>query len=304
MTNLWCNHTAFPGDWVSGNGYETIAARAFSTLADLEAVISVSARPGSIRQLGIMVHGDEGELLMGSHEPSITPERIASTPALSASLQRIGNFLHGSAEVRFYSCSAAASTRGSELLKALSLLWPGRTVVGSITKGYRFATLTAGQISDTLLTVIESVPHTGQYFVPGQSSRMGRSQFNLPASLPRFLTVQATTQRASNGEMTQVANGPAAYQQFDWHYPSDTKNMILAHPAMMMAGGTLGLLGWGTEGESASQTSDPASSQFDLSRAVPGSECQLYSTFLINMDWPPGYGRRALQFAAATFPGW
>src|SRR5207302_9597698 len=70
----------------------------------------------------------------------------------------------------FFCCSAAASSQGTTLLNILSEIWRGRTVIASITKGYRFRTLTAGDISDTLLTVIEQVPSTRDYCAPGQST--------------------------------------------------------------------------------------------------------------------------------------
>jgi len=172
-------------------------------------------------------------------------------------------------------------------LNILSEIWRGRTVIASITKGYRFRTLTAGDISDTLLTVIEQVPSTSEYYcVPGQSTHRGRSQFYLPATLPRFLTVQATMKQSRNGTITHMPSGPAAFREFEMRYPAGTRDLILTHPGLMVAGGATGLPGGSGQ------------------QLLPGSESQLYTRFLINIDWPPGFGARALSLAAQSFPDW
>lgn len=264
MPDLWCHHALFPGRWQSGNGFDRVLPRAFRNITDLAAMIADAVPAHSIRRLGLIVHGEEGELRTGATGDNlVTPHRIRHDMALRRALGRIEEHLQPHATVEFYSCSAAASRRGSDLLSALSQLWPGRTIVGAISKGYRFATLTAGDVKDTLLTVIRQVRSTDQFYVPGETLASGRSQFHLPPGLPRFLSVPATVKKARDGAIVQMAQGPAAFQAFQAHYPPSTRSMILDSPLLM----------------------------------VVGSERTFYATYLINMDWPPEHGKQALLAA-------
>jgi hypothetical protein len=92
----------------------------------------------------------------------------------------------------------------------------------------------------------------------------------LPVTLPRFLTVAATMKKARSGRITHMSSGPGAFHEFELRYPSETRSMILTHAGQMIA----------------------------------GSDREFYSTFLINIDWPPNYGRNALLQAAQAFPRW
>jgi hypothetical protein len=252
-------------------------------MTDLAAMIAAAVSPGSIDHLGLLVHGDEGELKTGANGSNlVSPERVSTDVSLRTVLSDIGTYLSPTATVSFYSCSAAASERGTRLLVALSDLWPGRTVVGAVSKGYRFATLTAGNFSDTLLTVIENVKGTDQYFIPGQSTRPGRQQFFLPPVLPRFLSVAATVKKAQNGHIIQMPSGPNAYREFAARYPPMTRDMILAHPGQFVGGEPGAERGFG----------------------VVASDTAFYSTYLINIDWPANSGRDALVRAAGYAPGW
>lgn len=271
MTNLWCHHHAFPGSWVPGNGFDRVLPSAFRNVTDLSALIARAASRGSIEKLGLLVHGDEGVLKTGATGDNlVTPERIVADSLLRAKLTDIRDYLRGNAVVSFYSCSAGASERGSRLLVELSRIWPGRTVIGSITKGYRFGTLTAADFRDTLLTVIEQLPGTNHFYVPGQSTRAGRGVFFLPPTLPKFLAVASTIKKARNGAIIQMPSGPDSFREFELKYPIGTRELILAHPGKM----------------------------------VVGSDQQFYSRLLINIDWPANNGREILLRASREFPNW
>jgi hypothetical protein len=280
VVNLWCHHAAFPGHWVPGNGYDQVLPSAFRNFTDLSVLIAGSVSSGSIGRLGIVVHGDEGALQTGATgENLVTPERLGRDADLRARVSDIAQCLRSDAEVSFYSCSAGASARGSRLLCELSRLWPGRTVVGSITKGYRFGTLTAADLRDTLLTVIQQLRGADEFYIPGQPVASGRSSFHLPVTLPNFLTVVATLKKARNGTLVQMASGPGIFSQFELRYPVATRALILAHPGQMIG---------------ASQPDRPMPAESDR---------QFFSRFLVNVDFPPNYGREWLLGASQAFRG-
>jgi len=81
-----------------------VAPRAFSDLADLAAIIATSASPASIDHLGIIVHGDEGALLVGAagHLVPVTPADITRDPTIHHHLVQIGLRLSPAARVIFF----------------------------------------------------------------------------------------------------------------------------------------------------------------------------------------------------------
>lgn len=301
MINLWCNHVLFPGRWVPGNNFNRIIPHPFNTITDLWSQISTITSENSIQRLGIMVHGDEGELLTGVNgEDRITPQRIYHDDQLRTTLTNIGTHLSLTGTILFYSCSAGASEQGSNLLKAFSLIWPGRSVIGSITKGYRYATLTAGNVQDTLLTVIEQIRHTDHFFIPGSPPT---TYFYLPGNrLPQFFSVRATTKKAINGRIIHWPSGPQAFRQFEICYPANTRNILLGHPAQMIANdnycfrrerGTI------IPSERGMQFCPPGGATFPFD--VAESDRQFYSNLLININHPRRYGEQRLRLSSRIF---
>lgn len=303
MTNLWCNHALFPGRWQPGNGFNRVLPHEFNNITDLWSQISTITSSASIRKLGILVHGEEGVLKTGSDGVNlVTPDRINHDAQLRSMLTNIGSHLRPDATVSFYSCSAGASTQGDELLKTLSSIWPGRTIVGAISKGYLFGTMTAGDIKDTLLTVINQLRHTDTFYVPGQSTERGRNSFLLPFSrLPKFLSVEATVKKAVNGNIIDNASGLTAFRQFELSYPAETRSIILQHPAQMISNvrcypgdqnrvisPTERNLGFCPPGNR---------SQYSIAR----SDSQFYSNVMINIDHPPEYGSELLRTGRELF---
>lgn len=328
-TSLWCNHSKFPGRWVPGNGFDQVLPSPFTTIADLWSQISAITSIGSIQRLGIAMHGDEGELQAGGEDnvELVTPDRISSSVQLRTMLTNIGTHLRSNATVLFYSCSAGASEQGSRLLIALSQLWPGRTVVGAITKGYRFGSLTAGDVKDTLLTVVNlssasEIDRSQPYFyIPGrQPIGSGRdSFFYMPAQLPQFLSVEATLKIAKNGRITHWPSGPMAFHQFEMHYPTNTRMIILSHPgysttrfsgcfsprtieaegrSRTRAGGRAIVPAVrGVRGVSGVSGATDCPSGTIISLSPAESDMQFYTNLLINIDHPRKFGENILSLA-------
>ncbi|MEM6990259.1 MAG: DUF4347 domain-containing protein [Myxococcota bacterium] len=163
--NVWAPHTDFAVAWSGGNGWNMLL-EPFSGTSDLLSKLrsrrfAESGWPwaaeldirGRVRKLGIMAHGDPGEVRVG---PVISSEVFARRPQIRAHWQQIGTeFVTPNGMIAFFSCTVAAGREGTDFLKELSNLWPGRTVVGFVSYGYvggGIGRTMAGNVTDTLRT--------------------------------------------------------------------------------------------------------------------------------------------------------
>jgi hypothetical protein len=93
--------------------------------------------PGEIARLALLAHGDKGGLVAingDMKEPYLTPDTI---PQFENHLATIGHYTKQNAIILLQGCIAGQGEAGTELLIRLSRIWPGRTVVGFATMGYR-----------------------------------------------------------------------------------------------------------------------------------------------------------------------
>lgn len=178
---VWVYHREVGTAWVPGNGWGVIMPGPFDNSLhlfrqlneyNLEDVFSFARASlhHSIHKLGIVAHGhryNEGSIVIGDELSAVT---LIPGSRLHAQMQIIGReFLTPDAHVIFFSCDGAAGSNGegSNLLRALSALWPGRTVIGFVTKGYVAGTngiasaSSAGNIVDTLTSASPSTEPRG-----------------------------------------------------------------------------------------------------------------------------------------------
>jgi len=100
-------------------------------------------RRGEISRFAIMSHGDQGgvALVNGKAAAQADPAKALTTRTFDTYrpfLGRIGAFTKPTSTILMMGCLAGQGEPGTQLLKLLSTLWPGREVVGFRTIGYRF----------------------------------------------------------------------------------------------------------------------------------------------------------------------
>jgi Zn-dependent peptidase ImmA (M78 family) len=108
-------------------------ARRFGDLSDLVTVvrkiatgIPAPAGPRLLRRLGILAHGDAaGVIQIGS-----TVLNVATIDQHKGTISSLAGFLTPDADVYIYGCISGYTKPGSALLKELSLLLPGRRIIG------------------------------------------------------------------------------------------------------------------------------------------------------------------------------
>jgi hypothetical protein len=121
----------------------------YSGLTDLATRLSTLARPdwvagtgvigrGEIRRLAIHAHGNSGELLVnGTGAPKLT---AAAVPSMHRDLNRIGLLTPDDpvnpAVILLVGCNAGMGRAGTDLLLALTRVWPNRKVVAFASLGY------------------------------------------------------------------------------------------------------------------------------------------------------------------------
>lgn len=106
------------GDWEM--------ARAFADLDGLVKDVEMVAKDFKLRKLGILAHGDVGGVI----HIGTTEVNVANLDANRAKISEIAGFLTPDADVYVYGCVSAVGRAGSALLKELSLMLPGRRVIG------------------------------------------------------------------------------------------------------------------------------------------------------------------------------
>lgn len=93
---------------------------------------------GEIVRLGILAHGDQGGQVAINGKANLSVLSPATVAAFHDDLHAIGLYTRESgATIIFFGCLAGQSTAGTKLLVELSRVWPGRSVVGFSTTGYR-----------------------------------------------------------------------------------------------------------------------------------------------------------------------
>jgi hypothetical protein len=123
----------------------------FTSLSDLASQLRSAAQPdhmcgaglfescrpvrrGEIMRLAIHAHGNSGVVFVnGLRRPSLS---VSSISRNHADLHAIGLRTHTSATILFMGCLAGLGPDGTRFLRAISRVWPGRTVVGFATVGY------------------------------------------------------------------------------------------------------------------------------------------------------------------------
>jgi hypothetical protein len=93
-------------------------------------------KKGEIARLAIMAHGDQGGVWAanGKRGTLITAANIG---VFHPDLKEIGEFTSEGATILLTGCLSGQGSEGTELLVALSRIWPKRAVVGFRTLGYR-----------------------------------------------------------------------------------------------------------------------------------------------------------------------
>jgi hypothetical protein len=170
--NVWASHTDFgnvtanPGKYLKDLKYPSGDSRGqggwnvplrFANLDDLAAQLERGVkvldefypsdvgsrgappiRRGEIARLAIMVHGTQGGRLMVNGK--VSPRQLAADTIrdYQTALTKIGLFTKPQlSTILFMGCLAGQGDPGTRLLAGLSRVWPGRTVVGFTTIGYR-----------------------------------------------------------------------------------------------------------------------------------------------------------------------
>jgi hypothetical protein len=85
---------------------------------------------GRVSRLAIVAHGDSGGVVQLA--PRLT---ISSMTTFRTDFRRLRAYLTPNAMLCFFSCIAGAGDEGSELLKAVSLQFPGCTIAGFVIYG-------------------------------------------------------------------------------------------------------------------------------------------------------------------------
>jgi hypothetical protein len=91
---------------------------------------------GQVFRLAICGHGAPGLITVGRERDetnswqSITLDTDGATTRYKGVLESIGRALHDEATILLFGCRAGAHDMGTNLLVALSNIWPGRRVVG------------------------------------------------------------------------------------------------------------------------------------------------------------------------------
>jgi hypothetical protein len=94
-------------------------------------------RRGEISRLAIMVHGMQGGVAMVDGKENPNNLSVKTFESYRPILGRIGGFTKPMSTILIMGCLAGQGEPGTELLKLLSAVWPGRIVVGFRTIGYR-----------------------------------------------------------------------------------------------------------------------------------------------------------------------
>ncbi len=90
---------------------------------------------GEVKRLAILAHGLRGEIIIdGEGKPPLTVKNISD---FHDDLHNIGLFTDKGSTILFMGCLAAQGAEGTALLQTASTIWPGRTIVGFTTLGYR-----------------------------------------------------------------------------------------------------------------------------------------------------------------------
>ncbi len=168
--SVWAPHAlATAGvSWAPGNGWTTVLPEGFTSLSSLYMQLGTMQDEsgdlrGRVASLGIFAHGPGGASSGNGGELYIDPtlnvhalrRRPSSHWALARRVLRLlgRSFLTPDAQVVLFACGGAAGSGGSALLRELSLLLPGRTVIGFVTTGaFAHGVSTAGNVIDTLVT--------------------------------------------------------------------------------------------------------------------------------------------------------
>ena len=94
-------------------------------------------RRGEISRLAIMAHGDQGGKIAvdgKDHRPFLAADNVSG---FHSDLNTVGLYTRDGSVILLMGCLAGQGSEGTRLLVALSREWPGRTVVGFSTVGYR-----------------------------------------------------------------------------------------------------------------------------------------------------------------------
>lgn len=154
-----------------GKGAYALAAP-FKSLDELVAQVErtvkgVAGGPAQLSRLGILAHGDfNGEVQIGSDLLN-----LKTIGALRGKLLSLNALLARNADVYLYGCVAGGSAPGSALLKELSLILPGRRIIG-------FNTVTRITIREAKL------PGQSGFLWPNIKATKLKARLDIPAEEP------------------------------------------------------------------------------------------------------------------------
>ncbi len=92
---------------------------------------------GDILRLAIMAHGDKGGKIMDNGRGASSFLTASRVPEFHEALHNIGLYTRQGSTILLMGCLAGQGQNGTDLLVALSQVWPERHVVGFSTLGYR-----------------------------------------------------------------------------------------------------------------------------------------------------------------------
>jgi hypothetical protein len=211
---VWACHDGVLAAWTAANGWSVVLEPKFSELRGLFRQLNsyrfggglLSGEMGlhdRIEHLGIVAHGPHGEPDLGTLYvgPATTVPLLQSNRQTRWNLRLIGqSFVTPDGRVTLFSCAAAAGRPGTNLMRALSLLWPGRTVTGFVTSAFvdpQWPNAT-GNLTDTLRTAPIS---------------------SLPSGFPRVDTEGPSAMQARDGRIVRWPDPVELWRLYQHHYP-------------------------------------------------------------------------------------
>jgi hypothetical protein len=122
MATVWA---ARIGNWHSDTSSGWSHNLGFNALSDLLTTLGDEGLRGRVNRLGIVAHGDVGGLVQ--LDRNLTVSTLSS---FSRELNALKDYLTLNAMLIFYACVAGRAEPGTRLLRELSQILEGRTIVG------------------------------------------------------------------------------------------------------------------------------------------------------------------------------
>jgi hypothetical protein len=208
LHGVWASHTSVEAAWRPSSAYPIVLAPAFSDPEDLlerlaEGRVSGGGLRSRVWRLGIVAHGIRpGRIGVGGTD--LTAQTVRPGTRLRSAMERLGDYVVPNGQITFFSCSGVAGSAGTDLLLALSALWPARTVTGFVTVGITGGG-TAGNITDSLVGL--------------QPNSLGGPRF------PRHHPEGPSAKSARDGQIVRWPDPVTLYDLYARHNPAGARSM-------------------------------------------------------------------------------